>query len=715
LEISHLSFTPLRVPLSGSDDRGRLAITLHPNPYDLTAVEVYDRPDALTSLLSSSQPVHLLTEEFLTRRQAGTFAGALSDLPGVTSMQLGVGIAKPVIRGMSFNRILVNNRGIKQEGQQWGADHGLEVDPFDVSRVEVIKGPASLLYGSDGLGGVINILPETFGSENGDWLDLTTGYQSNNHAFSSSAAWRGRKRQWIYSARVTHQDYGDYGVPADEFVYAGFTLPIYDNRLKNTAGRELHYSAMVGREAENYRSTLRFSAFSQEAGIFTGAIGIPRSYNLRHEGRHRDIDFPRQRNRHLMLVNNNRFDWDKSSLELDLGVQWNGRKELSFPGAHGIDASVADSDLALGLDLTTYTANAQYTIDVTESYQLLFGAQLQHGENRRSGFEFLLPDYRSNQIGLFSYHRWNLADRWIVNAGLRYDRGRHTVRRHLQPLYDRNTKLPTGEWTERTPAFDRSFGNLSGAAGLSFLPDDRHNLKLNLGNSFRLPTVIELGSNGVHHGNFRHELGDSELGIERGYQIDLTYGYQGRRLDVELSAFYAYYRQYIYLSPSGRFSDLPAGGSLWQYRQDDALFNGLEFMAGYQLPLNLKLSAVGEFVQNLNLDTRLPLPLTPAATLRTELEYGGLTDTYLFLAAETILAQNRVDRNERTTPGAFLINIGFGTQLKLGKRRLHLSARLDNLLNTPYFNHISRYRLINLPEQGRNLVVSAKIPLYTNI
>jgi iron complex outermembrane receptor protein len=124
---------------------------------------------------------------------------------------------------------------------------------------------------------------------------------------------------------------------------------------------------------------------------------------------------------------------------------------------------------------------------------------------------------------------------------------------------------------------------------------------------------------------------------------------------------------------------------------------------------------VGEFVQNLNLDTRLPLPLTPAATLRTELEYGGLTDTYLFLAAETILAQNRVDRNERTTPGAFLIDIGFGTQLKLGKRRLHLSARLDNLLNTPYFNHISRYRLINLPEQGRNLVVSAKIPLYTNI
>lgn len=719
LEVTHLAYRPVRIDLDSIGDRRRIAITLSPALYKLATVEVYDRQDALSTLVGSSQPVHVLTEEYLARRRTGTFAGALSDLPGVATMRLGVGIAKPVIRGMSFNRILVNNRGIKQEGQQWGADHGLEVDPFDVTRVELIKGPASLLYGSDGLGGVINIQPETFGAEDSDRIDWTGSYQTNNRALSNSVGWRRRRQGWIYSARVTHQDYGDYTVPADEFVYGGFTLPIYEHRLKNTAGRELHYSAMIGREQEHYRSTLRFSAFNQEAGIFTGAIGLPRSYNLRHGGRHRDIDFPRQRNQHLMLVNNNRLGWGKHTLEVDLGTQWNSRRELSFPGAHGIDASVVDSDLALGLKLTTFTTNLRYRYDVSDEYQILLGTQWQRMDNRRAGFEFLLPNYRSTQIGLFSYHVWNLDDRWIFNAGLRYDRGRHGIEQHLQPLYDPNTELPTGKLTERTPAFDRSFANLSGAAGLSYLPGDRHNFKLNLGNSFRLPTVVELASNGVHHGNFRHERGDAGLDVERGYQVDLTYLYRGERLELELSAFYAFYRQYIYLSPSGRFSDLPAGGSLWQYRQDDALFNGLEVMASYQLPYHLSVTAVGEYVQNLNRNTGLPLPLTPAASLRTELEYGGLarkstvvTNTYASVGTTLTLAQNRVDRNERTTPSSLLVDLALGTQFTVGKRHLQLSARIDNVFNVAYFNHISRYRLINLPEQGRNLIVSVKASLF---
>ena len=493
-------------------------MSLRGGAHQLQTVRISNRPDALSTLLRSSQPVHVLTEEYFERNPSGTFAAALEALPGVTSMKLGVGIAKPVIRGMSFNRVMVNNRGIKQEGQQWGADHGLEVDPFDVSNVEVIKGPATLLYGSDGLGGVINIRPQTFRADDGNELVLTSGFQSNNRAFSNSLGASGRRGAWVYSARATHQDYGDYTVPATVFTYAGFNLPIYDNRLKNTAGRELHYSVLAGRKTERLTSTVRFSAFNQEAGIFTGAIGLPRSYGLRHEGAHRDIDFPRQRNRHLMLVSNNRVALGDDELDLDLGVQWNTRQELSFPGAHGISASAVTSDLALGLDLTTYTANLRYRHAAGERYSILFGGQLQYSENQRSGFEFLLPDYRSTQAGVFTYHVWDLTPQWVVNAGLRYDYGAHATARHLQPLFDQGTLLPTGEFQERTSDIERDFSNVSGAAGVSWLPSERHNLKLNLGNSFRFPTVIELASNGVHHGNFRHERGDPALDIERGFQ-----------------------------------------------------------------------------------------------------------------------------------------------------------------------------------------------------
>ncbi len=718
LEVSHVAYESIRISLDSISKPRNMQITLQDAVQLLQMVEVHHQ-NLLSTLLANSQPLHLVDKEFIEKNQRGTFTGALASLPGISTMNLGVGIAKPVIRGMSFNRILVNNRGIKQEGQQWGADHGLEIDPFDVSSVEVIKGPASLLYGSDGLGGVINIQPEKFAKDLDDELNWVTSYQSNNHAFSNSLGWKGRKDHWIYSARLTHQDYGDYTVPASEFTYAGFNLPLYENRLKNTAGQELHYSVMVGRTHERTSSTLRFSAFNQEAGIFTGAIGIPRSYNLRHQNRHRDIDFPKQQNQHLMLVNNNSFTVGKNKLEIDLGVQWNSREELSFPGAHGIEASAVNSDLALGLRLTTYTANVRYQVNWRQNHKVLFGGQFQYMENKRDGFEFLLPDFHSSQVGFFNYHVWELS-KWVFNAGLRYDRGKHAIQQHEQPLYDRSTLQPTGEFEERTPAFDRTFENFSGAAGLSYVLNPQNNFKLNVGNSFRFPSAIELASNGVHHGNFRHETGDSSIDIERGYQTDLTFLHSSKHLNLEFSAFYAFYHQYIYLSPTGQFSDLPSGGSLWQYRQDDALFNGLELMAEYQLPFYLKAAVTAEWVQNINLNTDLPLPLTPAASVLTNLEYEGfarhhskINHAYIFIGAENIFRQDRVDRNERTTPGSFILNAGMGFSVLIGNRDLRFRMHLNNVLNTSYFNHISRYRLINLPEQGRNLSVSVKVPIIT--
>ncbi len=717
LEISHVSYEPVRIPVTQFEDHSGIQITLREAVRVLEGIEVYQ--DLLTMLLHESQPVLVIDREFIERNNAGTFSGALASLPGVSTINLGVGIAKPVIRGMSFNRILVNNRGIKQEGQQWGADHGLEIDPFDVESVEIIKGPASLLYGSDGLGGVINIREEKFPETEGNRIEWISSYQSNNSAFSNSLSWQGRKHNWLYSARVTHQDYGDYTVPADEFTYAGFNLPIYENRLKNTAGKELHYSVMTGYTNEDITSTLRFSAFNQEAGIFTGAIGLPRSYNLRHENRHRDIDFPRQENQHLMLISSTTLSLGKNRLEVDLGIQWNRREELSFPGAHGIDASVVNSNLALGLGLTTYTSNVRYQLNPAPGYSVLLGGQFQYMDNERDGFEFLLPDFNSTQLGFFSYHVWEVDRKWVFNAGIRYDHGRHTIRQHLQPLYDRGTLQPTGEFEERVPGFDRAFENFSGGAGATFILNASSNFKLNLGNSFRFPSAIELSSNGVHHGNFRHEVGDPSLDIERGYQADFTFQHREEDLLLEFSAFYAFYQQYIYLAPTGRFSYLASGGTMWQYRQDDAIFNGMELMASYRLPLNLKAELAAEWVQNINRNTDLPLPLTPAASVLTHLEYNGfkwagrtISDAYVFAEGRQLFDQNRVDRNERTTSGSFILNAGMGCRLQVGERKLQFRLNISNLLNTSYFNHISRYRLINLPEQGRNLVLSLKIPVH---
>lgn len=230
----------------------------------------------LQRAVAQSQSVVTVDKDFMAKNATGTFSGALESLAGINTMKVGVGIAKPMIRGMGFNRVLVNNRGIKQEGQQWGADHGLEIDPFDVQEVEVIKGPASLLFGSDGLGGVINIKEDQGLANDGNTLEYRASFQTNNGAVSNSLAYAGKQGQWNYGARMTHQDYGDYRVPSEEFTYAGFNMPIFGRRLKNTAGNELHYSAFLGYGSHGLKTSLRFSSFNQKAGIFTGAIGLPR-------------------------------------------------------------------------------------------------------------------------------------------------------------------------------------------------------------------------------------------------------------------------------------------------------------------------------------------------------------------------------------------------------------------------------------------------------
>lgn len=717
LLINHVAYQPLKLNLDEVKNLTAIEVTLQDLVQSLNEVKVVqDRNFA--GLIDKTQPVTIIDKDFIERNNTGTFSGALASLPGVNTMNVGVGIAKPMIRGMSFNRILVNNRGIKQEGQQWGADHGLEIDPFDVENVEVIKGPASLLYGSDGMGGVINIKEHKPLGDNGDRIEYISSYQTNNHAFSNSMEWKGRQNQWYYSARLTHQDFGDYTVPSDEFTYAGFVLPINEKRLKNTAGKELHLSAEVGVIRENIKSSIRFTSFNQTAGIFTGAIGLPRAYNLQHNERFRNIEVPRQENQHIMLISNTTLNLGKHQFDLDLGYQKNTREELSSPGAHGISPELVGSNLALGLYLATYTANLKYRFNLSPQHQLLFGGQMQFMQNDKDGFEYLLPVFNSTQGGVYHYQLFDISKKWILNAGMRYDVGSHKINQHLQPVYDRVTLQPTGELMERTPQFYRNFSNLSGAAGISYIANSNNHLKLNLGTSFRFPTAIELSSNGVHHGNFRHEIGDNDLTPENGYQADLTYLHQSKKLFVEFSTFYAFYNDYIYLAPTGNFSFLASGGTMWQYRQDNSLFNGFELASSYQLNSQLKSELAVDFVQNLNLISGLPLPLTPPPSITKTLEFSNFLSSYsrfqkeyVFLSARYNFEQERVDRNERTTAGSFLLNAGLGFQLHLLSHEIQCRFSVNNLLNEAYFNHISRYRLINLPEQGRNFLVSVKIPI----
>ena len=243
-------------------------------------------------------------------------------------------------------------------------------------------------------------------------------------------------------------------------------------------------------------------------------------------------------------------------------------------------------------------------------------------------------------------------------------------------------------------------------------------MKLNVGTSFRMPTAIELASNGVHHGTFRHELGNPDLQSERGYQLDYALTYQKGGLSSTLTPFVAYYDQYIYLAPTSSFSRLPAGSQLtWEFRQADATFWGGEWVTTYQPSPTLSVQTSLEYVSSYNLDFQLPLPLTPPFSALGEVAYqvvtqrGCLQSLKLHGDIRWVAKQNRVDRNERTTRGYTLLGGGVSSEWMIGNTACQLMVQVDNAFNNRYLHHLSRYRLLNLPEPGRNVVVTLRVPL----
>lgn len=714
LHISYLGYESVRLDIRVPNGEKEMIIKLTKSSIELSSLTVEANPFR-SGPKAQAQTIKVLDEEFLQENLSNTLVNTLEKVAGINAINTGVGIAKPVIRGMSFNRIMVNDHGIKQEGQQWGSDHGLELDMFDVSRVEIIKGPGSLIYGSDGMGGVININSLSFPKENTIRGSVRSIFRSNNRMRGGSAMVEGNKDGFIFKARVSALDFDNYRIPASSFSYGGFLIPISNNTLRNTAGQERNFSFMTGINKSWGYSSFSVSRFYQRVGLFPGAVGRPTSFVLNRYDPVASIDLPRQVNEHWKAIWNNNIQIGKNWLETDLAFQSNIRREESLPHAHNVGPNEA-GNLALGLNLNTWTANMRYHQQINGKWKNIYGLQAQRMQNTYRGFEFLLPAFISTSLGVFSYAEYKALPSLNLSGGIRYDFGRHDIQRHEQPVY-RNFR-ETGEIDVRNEALNRSFQNPVASLGMSWTPLEKVNFKYHVASSFRIPTAIELSSNGIHHGTFRHEKGNPELNSERGIQMDWNASYKSKRFYLALTPFFSYYSNYIYLAPTAFFSTLPSGNQLtWEYRQHEARFMGAEIETEYHIWKNLHLGLAAEYVRSYNLSTKLPLPLTPPGSILGEIQYRKdyskkiLTLFYVSVNARMVAAQNRVDRNERRTAGYHLIGASAGLHWKIFKQEIQTSVNVDNALNTAYFNHLSRYRLLNLPEQGRNISVQLSIPI----
>lgn len=697
-----------------------VADSLH---YLLPQVTVRAKPAQETGKISTL-PMEEVGRGFLLRNNSTGFVQTLASLPGVSSMNIGAGFSKPVIRGLGFNRVAVVDRGIVQQNQQWGADHGLEIDQYDVDNVRLHKGPMSLFYGSDAMGGVIEILPPRLPENDLFWGDATLMGKSNNNLLGTSVMASLKRGNFFYRGRATVQSYADFRIPADTIDYLSWKMPVYGRRMKNTAGREVNLSFSAAYMGEKFESRLHLSDIYGKNGYFPGAHGMPSLSRLVPDGSLRNVEMPYATSNHFKWILNNRWRLSPgAAIDLDLGFQQNLREEMSPFHTHygNQQPPVDDGDLELRFRLKTYSANVRLLLDEEKRWSKTFGFSAEAQHNRVGGYSFLLPDFERYSGGAFWLNRVEVTEHFLLMGGIRFDAGRLRVEEYYDDVLAEYLILQgvameeAGFYALRSAALRSSYGDLSGSAGFAWMPSAHHTLKMNVGKSFRYPGVNELASNGLHHGAFRHEQGNSALQPEKGYQLDMDYRFRGEQFRLALNPFLGWFSNYIYLEPTGSWSILPHAGQIYRYRQAEAWMTGGEALVEWLPTERWHLSSALEYVYNQNSRDHYPLPFSPPTVITTDVTYtgdgrGALTQYILQLEHRGVMAQDRIAKNELRTSGTSLWNLSAHLHWRINGRQVVVDFQIDNLFDRAFLNHLSFYRRLNAPEPGRNGQVIVRFP-----
>lgn len=727
--VIEISFIGYKTFTDSLEIRGNINYKAQLNVAHLNLQEVVITDDyAEKRKKEESLNIEIVNNDYLKQNLGGSLMNSLERLPGVSTIDIGSGQSKPVIRGLGFNRVVVVENNIKHEAQQWGSDHGLEIDQYAVDNVVVIKGPASLMYGSDAIGGVIDMNNRKLPVKNsfGGNLDLTG--KTNNNLLGTSLSFYGRKNWFFANVRATYIDYGDYKVPSDSVDIYSYRAPLYKNHLRNTAGYEKNLHLTFGVIQNGFQSKFYVSSVNSKSGFFANAHGLePRNVDTGlHDKSSRDINYPYQKVNHFKLINTTQYQWEKSKLEFDLGFQRNFRQEWSQYVSHGYmppvfpDSLDFDSDLEREFEKFVYSGNIKYTHRLNEKTELAVGINSEFQDNGIDGRGFIIPAYKQLAWGGFAFARHNFTEKSGIQLGIRYDFGNIETEEYFDwfPSPVDEIGNATGEYLQRAESINRNFSNFTWSLGYNYNPEN-WSFKANVGKSFRMPIAKELAANGVNHHRFSYEVGDADLSPEISYQFDAGLEYHSERFALGATPFVNYFSNYIYLNPSSEHDRLYGNGNqVFYYTESEVFRYGGEVHAHYELLENVQLGIIGEYVYSVQLSGEkegFTLPFSPPASAIFNIKYQKrklkfIENAYFSLDYRITASQNDIVPPEETTDGYRLLNLGLGGDIPMGKQKINLSMQVQNLLNTKYFNHTSFYRLINVPEPGRNFIVNVSIP-----
>ncbi|MFZ4726409.1 MAG: TonB-dependent receptor, partial [Paludibacter sp.] len=657
-----------------------------------------------TQMIKMPTPMSIITQKELQQQSASNLIDAISSQPGISQITTGSGISKPVIRGLGYNRVVVVNDGVRQEGQQWGDEHGIEIDENEVSRVEILKGPASLMYGSDAMAGVINFFSAPILSQGKMRLNAFANYQTNNGLMAYSLNFAGHKKAFVWDVRYSNKQAHTYQNKQDGYVY-------------NSGFRENAVSGLFGISNCWGYSHLTLSTYQLTPGIVEGdrdsATGqfikpVDLGNGTQGEAIATHADFmsykhliPYQQIKHYKAVWNNNILIGEGSLKATIGYQQNRRQEFADV--------LTPNNYGLYFLLHTVNYDVHYLLPEKNGFEFSFGTNGMYQNSLNKGIEFLVPEYRLFDAGLFVIGKkaWGKLN---VSGGLRYDiRFETGDALYLNPAGEKTTATDATS-SQRFAGFSTDFGGISGSLGATYQLSENWNTKLNLSRGFRAPNISELGSNGVHEGTIRYEIGDPNLKPESSLQLDYELGYNTEHVSAKINLFANNISNYIF---SRKLNSVMGGDSItngvpaYKFDSGDAqLIGGEATIDIHPHPLDWLhfengFSYVNAQLQHQSDSTRY-LPFTPGAKwksdIRADIDKVGqhLRNCFVSLGLEYYFKQDKVYsafNTETKTPAYTLLNASIGGDIVIKKKTIcSLYINGSNLADIAYQSHLSRLK-----------------------
>lgn len=663
-----------------------LKISLHPENIELKEVEVKGHKKSVnTPNISES-----IDGTDLERTRGASLASSIQKIAGVSMLQTGGTIAKPVIHGLHSNRVLILNNGIRQEGQQWGAEHAPEIDPFVAQRITVIKGSEGIRYGGDAIAGVILVEPAPLGYHKPVNAELNIGAALNGRSGTSSARVDGSFNDLAWRLQGTLKRAGDLKTAA--------------YFLDNTGVRELNFSGALGFSRKNFDTELYYSRFNTDLGILKDAhIGnindlIARINHGRpffDQGFSYTIDAPMQKISHDLLKWKGHVHLGNAlHLNTVYAFQNNNRQEYD-------QRRVLSGTPTLFLKLQTHTLDLNIEHMSASGWRKIAGVSYINQVNNNvagTGVTPLIPNYDSYTASVYGIVR-RLRASWETEAGVRYDY------KSLDALgYNRNKELYGGK---------RTFNNISASLGAVKHFSSHWHLRSNAGLAWRPPTVNELYSNGLHHGTASFEIGDSTLAGEKSLKWITSLQHQGGRLSFTWDVYVNAIHDFIYLQPAGRyFENIRGAFPIYEYRQTNARLLGTDVSGSYHISSLLDYSLKLSIIRGRDTKNDSWLPWMPADRLsnsvRFNLPHGkNLSESYLELSHQFTDRQRKYEPNSdfaAPPAGYHLFGISAGTRLLVNKQHLGINMTADNLFNKLYKDYLNRFRYFS-HDPGRNITL----------